>query len=142
MDDYTLEEGEYRGYKWIIERGIGPYRNGYILIPKGHPFHGKSCRNLNSLGVEVHGGLTFAYFIEDDYYIGFDCSHIDDLPDPMLPDERPSSVKKFLDMADTLGVLIGEEPLTGEKSIKTMEFVEKEIKKLIDQIITLSMRGS
>lgn len=33
------------------------YANGYVAVPKGHPFFGKGYDDVN---VSVHGGLTFA----------------------------------------------------------------------------------
>lgn len=36
--------------------GVG-YANGYVAVPKDHPFFGKG---YDEVGIEVHGGLTFA----------------------------------------------------------------------------------
>ena len=66
--------------------------NGYVLIPKGHPLHGKEYDFINQF-VHIHGGLTFAEKIEakhldtwpqltaDDvgkWMVGFDTCHFDD----------------------------------------------------------------
>ena len=62
--------------------------NGYVIIPKGHPYHGKS---YGDIPVDVHGGLTFAEnanaltdwpeITEKDkegWVVGFDTAHYDD----------------------------------------------------------------
>ena len=59
--------------------------NGYVLIPKGHPAHGK---DYDDIMVDVHGGLTFACpakewrdqedLTEDEkecWVVGFDTAH-------------------------------------------------------------------
>lgn len=47
------------------------YGNGYVLIPKGHPFYGKHYDEIDSTNewkIYVHGGLTYSeYFNSDDF---------------------------------------------------------------------------
>ena len=72
---------------WLssVERGWG---NGYVVIPKGHPLHGKG---YDEIDVDVHGGLTFAELAKDlkkwdevidhdkgGWVVGFDTCHLDD----------------------------------------------------------------
>ena len=62
--------------------------NGYVIIPKGHPYHGK---HYDDIPVDVHGGLTFAEpanalsdwadITEEDkegWVVGFDTAHYGD----------------------------------------------------------------
>ena len=67
----------------IIEHGIA---NGYVLLPKGHKYHGADC---DDIPVECHGGLTFANpasdcsFVteeadKDGWVVGFDTCHYGD----------------------------------------------------------------
>lgn len=56
--------------------------NAYIWK---HPTYGSYCGYVDRYHVkqsldhlEVHGGVTY----EDELLVGFDCNHIDDLPDP------------------------------------------------------------
>ena len=71
---------------WL--RGINTgWGNGYVVIPKGHPLHGKSYDDIN---VDVHGGLTFASSANDlewneitkkdkeGWIVGFDTAHGED----------------------------------------------------------------
>lgn len=85
----VLARGEHVGFEWmVIHNGMG-YRCGYVRIPSGHPWHGESDDSL----ADVHGGITFAApdkpcdkgGADDAWWIGFDCAHAWDLPDPTLP---------------------------------------------------------
>ena len=64
--------------------------NGYVLVPKGHPFYGVY---YDEIDVDVHGGLTFSELVDaeivkrwpgltdDDigfWIIGFDTAHARD----------------------------------------------------------------
>ena len=78
--------------------GVG-YANGYVAVPKDHPFFGKGYDDVN---IDVHGGLTFAcpgneitaaslpetevlegclYDLNEDWWVfGFDtCHYMDNL---------------------------------------------------------------
>lgn len=73
---------------WLLgmDRGFG---NGYVLIPKGHPMHGK---HYDDIPVDVHGGLTFSQLVNDKmikeweleesdkgaWCVGFDTAHYQD----------------------------------------------------------------
>lgn len=63
---------------------------GYVIIPEGHPLHGKHHSEIN---VDVHGDLTFSDLITDDlierwselsssdkgkWIVGFDTAHAGD----------------------------------------------------------------
>lgn len=71
----------------LIDFGWG---NGYVLIPEGHPLHGK---HYDDIDVDVHGGLTFSELVDDEliekwdklteadkgmWMIGFDTAHYRD----------------------------------------------------------------
>lgn len=55
---------------------------GYVVLPQDHPFFEKNLCNFADTSLfelEVHGGVTFAdYLDKDSYAIGFDCAHADD----------------------------------------------------------------
>lgn len=78
-----------RKITWLprVEHGWG---NGYVVIPKGHKYHGV---DYDYIPVDVHGGLTFSemvdeYIIEDwkeltkedigSWMVGFDTGHCND----------------------------------------------------------------
>lgn len=73
---------------------VAGYANGYVAIPKEHPYYGRDCNEIN---VDVHGDLTFSDFgkffresktiefingslkdIEDYWVLGFDTCHFGD----------------------------------------------------------------
>lgn len=50
------------------------YFNGYIIIPKESKYYEKDFDAINE-EIEIHGGFTFADFVENEYKIGFDTAH-------------------------------------------------------------------
>jgi hypothetical protein len=61
---------------------------GYVGVPPGHPWHGKSYEDLESSTIQVHGGVTYASPCQgevchvaapgepdDVWWLGFDCAH-------------------------------------------------------------------
>ena len=67
--------------------------NGYVVIPEGHPAHGKDYDDIH---VSVHGGLTFSALVDEkllteladdgvltkeeigSWVVGFDTAHFND----------------------------------------------------------------
>lgn len=47
---------------WLMGMNHG-WGNGYVLIPEGHPLHGKS---YNDIDVDVSGGLTFSELVDEE----------------------------------------------------------------------------
>jgi hypothetical protein len=78
--------GTHRGYEYKVLVHPFGHRCGYVRIPDGHPWHGKSYDEL--CHVDVHGGLTFSeqcgpdHPLGEGYWIGFDCGHCFDAPEP------------------------------------------------------------
>jgi hypothetical protein len=79
----TVErEWTYKGYDCRVSYTDMGFRCGYVAIPEGHPYHGTDYSNIV---MSVHGGLTFCGHIEDTrWWIGFDCAHHNDAPDPQI----------------------------------------------------------
>lgn len=92
--DDVLAKGTHVGHEWMVVHNQGGYRCGYVKVLPGHPWHGKGWDDLD--GIIVHGGVTFAKAdkpcdeggADDGWWIGFDCAHAWDAPDPSLPSER------------------------------------------------------
>ena len=84
-----LATGEHLGFEWAVAHNGMGYRCGYVRVPVGHPWHGKSYMDLN---VDVHGDLSFSEpdqpcdtpGADTDWWVGFDCAHAFDAPDPEL----------------------------------------------------------
>ena len=121
--DHVLATGTHRGYQWIVTHNTSGYRCGYLRLPKGHPWHGLGMLDIP---VAVHGGITFAEAdvecdapgADDAWWIGFDCAHAGDAPDPSLPNEMP---------LDLIGCLFSDDV------VRTQEYVETECRDLADQ---------
>lgn len=91
-DEPNRVEFRRAGIPCIIHRGPIGVWCGYVGLPPGHPFHGQPYDVANGVGVEVHGGLTYANKCDghichvaqpgesdDVWWLGFDCGHLDDL---------------------------------------------------------------
>ena len=94
--DLLLAKGVHLGFEWEVTANHAGYRCGYVRIPPAHPWHGldyDDVRTLEGQYPDVHGGLTFAQPDTDcgkggednAWWLGFDCAHAGDAPDPSLP---------------------------------------------------------
>lgn len=94
--ELLLAKGIAYGFEWEVVSNRMGYRCGYVRVPKGHPWHGKDYSDVETADggwIEVHGGLTFAEADTDcgkggadnAWWLGFDCAHYGDAPDPDLP---------------------------------------------------------
>ena len=94
--DVLLAKGVQDGFEWEVTSNRIGYRCGYVRIPPGHPWHGKDyddVRTADDSWPDIHGGLTFAQADTDcgkggednAWWLGFDCAHYGDAPDPELP---------------------------------------------------------
>jgi hypothetical protein len=124
----VLAIGEHLGFEWIVTNNGSGYRCGYVRVPKGHPWHGKTWSELAD--VECHGGVTFAEpdkpckgGPDDAHWVGFDCCHSWDLPDPELkswrgrdPFELPLTMNRLADC-----------------EVRSQEYVERHCRSLCEQ---------
>jgi hypothetical protein len=74
--------------KGIMDHGWG---NGYVVIPPGHPLHGKGYTEINE-HIIIHGGLTHSGYVFNGFWwqnlpynahpegwvVGFDTAHYGD----------------------------------------------------------------
>lgn len=129
----VLSEGKHLGLEWTVtHNGIG-FRCGYVRIPKGHPWHGKSYDEINA---RVHGGLTFSEpdvpcdkgGADDAWWLGFDCSHHGDARDPSL------------NMTPMRAIFKNYPQFAGEK-IRTTAYVKAECRRLCKQAVTARGRN-
>jgi hypothetical protein len=126
LDKNTLEKGTHAGFEWQITNNGLASRCGYVRLLPGHPWFGKGYYDFEA---HVHGGLTFAAYGEacpthgdkDEYWIGFDCNHAWDAPDPELPgyDALPRGLIRCMSGPDC--------------QIRTHEYVKRECERLCEQ---------
>lgn len=109
-----LSQGEHAGFRWFVLHHEMGFRCGYVLVPPGHPWHGKDYFDIK-LPKGVHGGLTFGDIdpADNHHWFGFDCHHAGDAKDPSLPGSW------------TIGSSTGV--------VRTTEYVEAECRKLCEQ---------
>lgn len=81
-----LATGVHLGFRWEVTANNLGYRCGYVGIPYTHPWFGRDYDDINPRP-RVHGGLTHAQpgTALGEWWIGFDCAHAGDAPDPELP---------------------------------------------------------
>ncbi len=89
--DDVLAEGREEGFEWVVVNNGNAHRCGYVKVEPGHPWFGKGWDELPD--IDVHGGITFASpdvqcdkgGPDNGWWLGFDCCHSGDAPDPDLP---------------------------------------------------------
>ena len=132
---------EYKGFDCAIVGQPHGCRCGYVRIPAGHLLFalGKLRKPyLQSTVLDhlsVHGGITYASASKkypvpsenEEWWIGFDCAHAFDNPDPQLLEELNEKAINTSVFHDSEG------------SIKDVAFVEAELKQLVDQLEELKV---
>src|SRR5690554_93258 len=126
MKKRHLEKREqYKGifYKVVLQR-YG-HRCGYVEIPKDLNISKRDFSFDSDL--EVHGGITYAEVENETKVIGFDCAHYMDSPDVK------NTLKHFTDLSDNELMFLSWSIEDGK--VRSLEYVEKECKNLIDKLL-------
>lgn len=120
--DCVLGKGTHAGYDWIVIHNSMGYRCGYVRVPKGHPWFEQTYVYVVA---NVHGGLTYSKKdvptnkVDADveyWWVGFDCAHAWDAPDPSLPSDRQIPHFDF-----------------GDSEVRDQAYVEAECRSLCEQ---------
>lgn len=114
------------------------HRCGYVRVEKGSPCFEQNWENEPTGSIDVHGGVTFgsrfADSSEDEWWIGFDCNHFGDRPDPnLVSDSRRSEAEESL---NRIFGLLGMAS-SGDGEVRTLEFCVDECEKMSEQIAAL-----
>jgi len=103
MDEPDHVEFRHAGFVCLIHRNGSGALCGYVGVPPGHPWHGKSDSDVHSMcdEINVNGGLTYANECspplchvpepgepEHLWWLGFDCGHCNDVSPSMVKWER------------------------------------------------------
>lgn len=148
MNPRIESTGSHAGFDYCVMVMPMGHRCGYVLIPEGHPWHGKGYDDID---VEVHGGLTFCSNVDDTerwpktgFWIGFDCAHYLDAPDfdemsreylKSYPAIMKAAEKMAEPLLEALGLGIEDwQKLPGpEKKLRQRVYVEGQCKQLAAQ---------
>jgi hypothetical protein len=81
-------EWRYKDLPCLLHRSpVGGGWCGYVGVPEGHPWFGRPLCELETLDIEVHGGVTYAESCDEPichvpregegevWWIGYDCGH-------------------------------------------------------------------
>lgn len=136
MNTHTKElEWIHNGIQCVIFAISFGHRCGYVKVPVGNKYHNKSYNEIED--IEIHGGLTYSepYLVEepvkeDDWWIGFDCAHLNDIKDPSIMSEEFVGI--FIDILNLVDVMFS--PEIKESKMWTLEMVKAETERLADQI--------
>lgn len=134
MKNYVIEfDKDYRGYRIIGLFLVSGHRTGYVVMNED-----QELKDFNYEELYVHGGITFQNnhlqdLIDDKYVIGFDCAHYNDGFD------REAFQKHFKEHPEFEFRLDMETKYSHKENyvVKNKEFVEAELKELVDQLITI-----
>ncbi len=129
--DRVLESGEFNGFEYAITHNGNGYRCGYVRLPLGHRLHG--LRSEDIVGLDVHGGITFAEpdmpcdkpGADADWWLGFDCAHCNDAKDFSLPFDSEQAKEFIMKLEERL-------PCDGE--IRGIDYVRAECERLCAQV--------
>lgn len=106
---------KYKDYECEVkESPVGLFGLGYVKLPEGHKYYG-----VDEIPVECHGELTFGEKIDNKWVIGFDCGHGGDLIPLWKLTIDDTYIKNLL--------------ISPNDTFKDNEFIENEIKRIVDQ---------
>lgn len=122
----------YKETRCAILRSPCGNLNGYINVDKAHPWFEKEFLEID---VEVHGGLSFSDFMEEEYWVGFDCGHSNDV----CPAVEKVLKQREEEMDNPLKNLDNEFKEALERlrhrTYKNIAYVKSECEHLVDQML-------
>ena len=123
---FIEKQFQYKGRDCICVFNRDGFRCGYVSV--------KRLGSFDELDIKCHGGLNFegilseAYMPRALYYVGFDCGHICDGRDFELAYQRGMITEIERDFSiGAFAYLLG-------KPVRSLEYVENECKKIVDQL--------
>jgi hypothetical protein len=117
---------EHAGFPCLILRTRMGFLCGYVAVPEGHPDFEKT---YDDIGVDVHGGLTYAAHCsghichvpapgapDNVWWLGFDCAHCWDIAPGRVADDKRYGL---------------HDPMSQYRDIR---YVRREVESLADQL--------
>ena len=135
MNSKLESKFEYRGMKCVVLGQRMGHRCGYVKIDNPTEEMVNEPYNLDLL---VHGGITYGKYSnhypvetkESSFWLGFDCAHYRDGKDMDL-------IKELASKEEYNYMLKKEQEFPLEGIIRTIEYVEQELRFLVDQLLDL-----
>lgn len=127
MLKFAEYQNEHLGYDFVCTAYPQGHRCGYVNIPRTHPWYG--MKNYDEvMNVDVHGGITFNRLdvktrIRDyvnSRWIGFDCNHYNDAPDPEVQAKH--------------GYKDPIQPMNPHGVVRSLEYVIAECRRVCEQV--------
>lgn len=132
----VLSKGDHLGLEWVVTRHPMGHRCGYVRVPLGHPWYGEPYDDLTE--VKAHGNINFseadvpceAPGPDTAWWIGFDCAHWGNAPDPAL------AAPPFAQVATLMGKSGGR--------VRSQLYVEQECMSICEQaaLATVTKTGT
>jgi hypothetical protein len=142
-----LARDTFRGYQAVVTHNGDGTRCGYLRLPAGHPWHGL---DYDETPADCHGDITFAEADipctapgpDDAWWVGFDCGHAYDAPDPSLPrDRRRTALYQAAIYKSLYSSLPGMDDFsTSHGTIRTTEFCLDQLRSLAQQAEAAALR--
>lgn len=124
----------YKDYICHVIRNKGGAFCGYILLNESHPWFGRLYQESEDIrNIGVHGGITFSDFIHENWIIGFDCAHFNDL----VPLAEKSKKELRIEKDECLSALynfVADEDIFNP-TYKNIQFCINECKSMVEQAI-------
>lgn len=109
-------EGKYHGYRFmIIDRMSHP--TAYVEVKPNHPFFNK-IDQYDQMDIDVHGRLTYADYMNDHFYVGWDYAHTGDYVAPFgsVDQDKKWTVDEIIEDCESVINQLIEEAYLDESS--------------------------
>lgn len=137
VEEPDLVTFEYRKTKCQIHRIVKPdgpslfggFLSGYIHVREDHSW---SCCEYTDIDCQVHWGLTYGEWEDNgEYWVGFDCSHLDDLVPSLM---QLNKALERIEMPLLKDILCPKHPLL-TSIYRNIEFCINQCCSLVDQML-------
>lgn len=148
------KEWRHAGFACLIVRSRFGSLCGYVGTPPGHPWHGKSYRELEEHPdyPDCHGGITYSGSCSGEihhtptegepevWWQGFDCNHSDDIAPGLLAFERFMCAHN--PVFAKLTKMIAESPYGSRRQYRDIAYVTHEVEQLAEQAAVMGVLGA
>jgi len=139
--DFKIESDfMYNGYRCVVLGLSLGHRCGYVMIE--NPTN-EMKNDAYSLNFDVHGGITYGAYSDrypmenknEQFWLGFDCAHYGDGKDLEL-------VEELNDLKTYMQILEVDKMFPSDLEVKTTNYVERELKLLVNQLTDVFISNS